>query len=101
MLMFVTPRMAVSCSPLYDPLRGYWGPTHTLTHTGKGAGGQGGQCSAEQQVTIEKTAQKSTLSGAFDGSRAVGKDEVPGPNPGSSSKIAGFRMETSDFLFYS
>ena len=78
--------MAVSCSPLYDPLRGYWGPTHTLTHTGKGAGGQGGQCSAKQQVTIEKTAQKSTLSGAFDGSRAVGKDEVPGPNPGSSSR---------------
>jgi len=32
---------------------------------------------------------------------SIGKDEVPGPNPGSSSKIAGFQMETSDFLFYS
>ena len=30
---------------------------------------------------------------------AVGKDEVPGPNPGSSSKIASFRTETGDFCY--
>ena len=29
---------------------------------------------------------------------AIGKDEVPGPNPGSSSKIACFHLETGDLL---
>ena len=40
----------------------------------------------QQHAETEPKAQKSTRKGVLDGFQAVGKDEVPGPNPGSSSR---------------
>ena len=78
-------RTAVSCSPLYDPLKVIGSPTHTLTHTGKGSGGQVGQSSIPASSFLDPKGPESLIHQRFDLPGAVGKDEVPGPNPGSSS----------------
>ena len=92
-------RTAVSCSPLYDPLKVIGSPTHTLTHTGKGSGGQVGQSSIPASSFLDQKGPESLIHQRFDLPGAVGKDEVPGPNPGSSSKTTACFIKTSGCLF--
>ena len=59
--------------------------THTLTHTGKRADGNNGAKSAADLILLEQTGPESVENQGPEGSQSVGKDEVGGSNPPSSS----------------
>ena len=60
--------------------------THTLTHTGKRADGNNGVKSAADLILLEQKEPESVENQGPEGSQPVGKDEVGGSNPPSSSK---------------
>ena len=61
--------------------------THTLTHTGKGAGGINGHDSAAYHCLMEQIGPEKTKKQTMNGSQSVGKDEVGSSNLPSSSNI--------------
>ena len=78
------------------------------THTGKAPGGCSGPYSTIDLILLDQKRRKSAEQQGFDALQAVGKDEVPGPNPGSSSMkkflkslvLSGFRnFFMSNLLF--
>ena len=60
--------------------------THTLTHTGKGLYGTNGTKSAAGLILLEQKWPESVENQGMEGSQPVGKDEVGGSNPPSSSR---------------
>ena len=68
--------------------------THTLTHTGKRADGNNGAKSAADLILLEQKGPESVENQGMEGSQPVGKDEVGGSNPPSSSKK---HLKSSDF----
>ena len=60
--------------------------THTLTHTGKRADGNNGVKSAADLIFLEQKGPESVENQGLEGSQPVGKDEVGGSNPPSSSR---------------
>ena len=60
--------------------------THTLTHTGKGLYGNNGAKSTADLILLEQKWPESVENQGPEGSQPVGKDEVGGSNPPSSSK---------------
>lgn len=62
--------------------------THTLTHTGKGADGTNGHDSAAHHGPVEQIGQERAKKQPLNGPQSVGKDEVGGSNPPSSSTIS-------------
>jgi len=60
--------------------------THTVTHTRKKAGGVNGQESAKDHVPPQQKCPESTGKRYSRGIQSLGKDEVGGSNPPSSSK---------------
>ena len=60
--------------------------THTVTHTRKRGGGSNGRESAKDYAHLEQKGPQSAGKRRSEGLQSVGKDEVPGSNPGSSSK---------------
>ena len=60
--------------------------THTLTHTGKGRYGTNGTKSAADLILLEQKGPESVETQGLEGSQSVGKDEVGGSNPPSSSR---------------
>ena len=60
--------------------------THTLTHTGKGAGGIHGHDSAAYHCLMEQIGPEKTKKQTMNGSQSVGKDEAGSSNLPSSSK---------------
>ena len=72
--------------------------THTLTHTGKGAGGINGHDSAAYHCLMEQIGPEKTKKQTMNGSQSVGKDEVGSSNlPSSSTKNLGTNVP--GFLF--
>ena len=64
--------------------------THTLTHTGKGAGGINGHDSAAYHCLMEQIGPEKTKKQTMNGSQSVGKDEVGSSNlPSSSTRNLG------------
>ena len=61
--------------------------THTLTHTGKRADGDNGRKSAGKSSAPNRRGHKSARKQQTPPSQSVGKDEVTGSNPDSSSRI--------------
>ena len=61
--------------------------THTLTHTGKRAGGNNGHKSAGEHGSPDGKGHKRTRTQESAFPQSVGKDEVPSSNLGSSSNI--------------
>ena len=59
--------------------------THTLTHTGKRAGGNNGRKSTGKDGTPDQRGHKNARKKQTPSSQSVGKDEVSGSNPDSSS----------------
>lgn len=75
--------------------------THTLTHTGKGLYGNNGAKSAAHLILLEQKWPESVENQGLEGSQPVGKDEVSGSNPDSSSKKTPVTaMVTGVFCFY-
>ena len=75
--------------------------THTLTHTGKGRYGTNGTKSAADLILLEQKGPESVENQGLEGSQSVGKDEVGGSNPPSSStKITAFQMKSGDFFCF-
>ena len=68
--------------------------THTLTHTGKGLYGNNGAKSAADLILLEQKWSDSLENQGPEGSQSVGKDEVGGSNPPSSSRK---HLKSSDF----
>ena len=68
--------------------------THTLTHTGKRTDGNNGAKSAGDLILSEQKGPESVKNQGLEGSQPVGKDEVSGSNPDSSSRK---RLKSSDF----
>ena len=62
------------------------GLTHTLTHTGKGLYGNNGVNSTADLMLLEQKGPESIGMQGLEGSQPVGKDEVGGSNPPSSSR---------------
>ena len=60
--------------------------THTLTHTGKGADADNGVKSAADLILLEQKGPESVENQGLECPQSVGKDEVSGSNPDSSSK---------------
>ena len=73
--------------------------THTLTHTGKRADGNNGVKSAADLIFLEQKGPESVENQGLEGSQPVGKDEVSGSNPDSSSTKSPFSLEKGDFCF--
>ena len=67
--------------------------THTLTHTGKGAGGINGHDSAAYHCLMEQIGPEKTKKQTMNGSQSVGKDEVGSSNLPSSSTITALFVE--------
>ena len=59
--------------------------THTLTHTGKRAGGNNGDKSDGEHGSPDGKGHKRVRTQEISFSQSVGKDEVSGSNPDSSS----------------
>jgi len=57
-----------------------------VTHTGKRAGGDNGIKRIKDLILVERKWLKRLASQYFETIQSFGKDEVPGPNPGSSSR---------------
>ena len=75
--------------------------THTLTHTGKRAGGNNGYKSAGDLILLEQKGPESVENQRLECRQLVGKDEVSGSNPDSSSKKTPVTaMVTGVFCFY-
>ena len=72
-------------NPVYSGNRDSCVLTHTLTHTGKGADGNNGVKSAADLIFLEQKGPESVENQGLEGSQSVGKDEVGGSNPPSSS----------------
>ena len=68
--------------------------THTLTHTGKGADADNGAKSVFDLILLEQRWPESVENQGLEGSQSVGKDEVGGSNPPSSSNKY---LKSSDF----
>ena len=68
--------------------------THMLTHTGKGLYGNNGAKSAADLILLEQKWPESVGNQGLEGSQPVGKDEVGGSNPPSSSRK---HLKSSDF----
>ena len=68
--------------------------THTLTHTGKGLYGNNGAKSTADLILLEQKWPESVENQGPEGSQPVGKDEVGGSNPPSSSRK---HLKSSDF----
>jgi len=66
-------------------LRGTTLLTHTLTHTGKRAGGNNGDKSDGEHGSPDGKGHKRVRTQEISFSQSVGKDEVSGSNPDSSS----------------
>ena len=62
--------------------------THTVTHTGKRAGGDNGEKRSGDLILPGQKRPKRLANQRLEGFQAVGKDEVPSSNLGSSSKNA-------------
>lgn len=60
--------------------------THTVTHTEKRAGGNNGGDRAKGLISLEQKRPESPVLQRIERFQSLGKDEVPGSNPGSSSK---------------
>ena len=73
--------------------------THTLTHTGKRAGGNNGHKSAGEHGSPDGKGHKRTRTQESAFPQSVGKDEVSGSNPDSSSTKSPFSLEKGDFCF--
>ena len=74
--------------------------THTLTHTGKRADGNNGVKSAADLIFLEQKGPESVENQGLEGSQPVGKDEVGGSNPPSSSTETRCPARDSGFLIY-
>ena len=75
--------------------------THTLTHTGKRAGGNNGDKSDGEHGSPDGKGHKRVRTQEISFSQSVGKDEVSGSNPDSSSKKTPVTaMVTGVFCFY-
>lgn len=72
--------------------------THTLTHTGKRADGNNGAKSAADLILLEQKGPESIENQGPEGSQPVGKDEVSGSNPDSSSTETRSPARDSGFL---
>ena len=60
--------------------------THTLTHTGKGQYGTNGPNQTANLILLEQKGPESLENQGLEGHQPVGKDEVGGSNPPSSSR---------------
>ena len=67
--------------------------THTLTHTGKGLYGDNGTKSTAGLILLEQKWPESLENQGPEGSQPVGKDEVSGSNPDSSSNIKHLKLQ--------
>ena len=74
--------------------------THTLTHTGKGAGGINGHDSAAYHCLMEQIGPEKTKKQTMNGSQSVGKDEVGSSNLPSSSTITALFVKKRAVLLY-
>ena len=74
--------------------------THTLTHTGKGAGGINGHDSAAYHCLMEQIGPEKTKKQTMNGSQSVGKDEVGSSNLPSSSTITALFAKKRAVLLY-
>ena len=61
------------------------GLTHTVTHTEKRTDGNNGAKSTTDLILLEQKGPESVGTQGLEGSQPVGKDEVGGSNPPSSS----------------
>ncbi len=75
------------------------GLTHTVTHTGKQAGGINGVESAKDHARPEQKGPQSTGKWRSEGWQSVGKDEVPSSNLGSSSRKLLKSLDFGSFCF--
>ena len=66
------------------------GLTHNLTHTAKKADGTNGADRTENLIFSEQKGPETAEHQQFPGFQSVGKDEVIGSNPNSSSTKVGF-----------
>jgi hypothetical protein len=73
--------------------------THNLTHTTKEAGGDSGADRTESITFPEQTGPETAERQRFLGFQSVGKDEVSGSNPDSSSTKAGLFCGKDRLLF--
>ena len=73
--------------------------THTLTHTGKGADADNGAKSVFDLILLEQRWPESVENQGLEGPQPVGKDEVGGSNPPSSSKKKDIQMDVLLFGF--
>ena len=64
------------------------GLTHNLTHTAKKADGTNGVDRTENLIFLEQKGPETAEHQQFSGIQSVGKDEVSGSNPDSSSTKA-------------
>ena len=71
--------------------------THTLTHTGKRPDGNNGAKSTADLILLEQKWPESVENQGLEGSQPVGKDEVGGSNPPSSSTKTAFLFEKGGF----
>lgn len=63
--------------------------THNLTHTAKEADGISGVDRTKSMIFLEQKGPETAEYQQFPGFQSIGKDEVPGSNPDSSSTKAG------------
>ena len=74
--------------------------THTLTHTEKRTGGNNGAKRTADLISLEQKGPESVGMQGLEGSQPVGKDEVGGSNPPSSSRKSPFSFEKGGFSLY-
>ena len=75
------------------------GLTHNLTHTAKKADGTNGADRTEKLIFPEQKGPETAEHQQFPGFQSVGKDEVSGSNPDSSSTKASLIFGKGWFLF--
>ena len=73
--------------------------THMLTHTRKRAGGNNGHRSVGEYGPPDGKGHKRARTQEISFSQSVGKDEVSGSNPDSSSTKSPFSLEKGGFCF--
>ena len=73
--------------------------THNLTHTAKEADGISGVDRTKNIIFTEQKGPETAEHQRFPGLQSVGKDEVSGSNPDSSSTKVGLFCEKGRLLF--
>lgn len=74
--------------------------THTLTHTGKRAGGNNGYKSAGDLILLEQKGPESVENQRLECRQLVGKDEVSSSNLDSSSTETRYPARDSGFFIF-